>query len=107
MIRRIGRMLCCALFLVAAGCVVAVPEQAVVQTPPPSPAPQVEVVPIQPGAAYVWVPGHWAWRGPHRGYVWIAGSWAVPQAPSHVWVPGHWEQRRGGYVWVEGHWRPR
>ena len=107
MITRAARILCAGLLLVAAGCVATVSEQAVVLTPPPIPVPHVEVVPVQPGPAYVWVPGHWAWRGPHRGYAWIGGHWAVPQAPTYVWVPGHWEPRRGGHVWVEGHWRQR
>ncbi len=103
---RAGRRLCVAIWLVAAGCVVA-PAPVVVRTPPPLPPPRVEVIPGQPGPAHVWVPGHWAWQGPERGYVWAPGYWAVPQAPAHVWVPGHWETRHGGYVWVEGHWRPR
>ena len=103
--KQVGRALAGLLFLLAAGCVVAQPV--VVRTPPPLPAPQTEAVPAQPGPAYVWVPGHWAWRGPHRGYVWMDGHWAMPQAPGYAWVPGHWEPRPGGYFWIEGHWRPR
>lgn len=105
MLTRVGRMLCGVALLVAVGCVIQ--EPVVVRTPPPAPPPQTEVVPAQPGPAYVWVPGHWAWRGPRQGYVWVAGHYAVPQTPGYVWVPGHWIARPGGYVWVEGHWRPR
>ncbi len=90
--------------LLVAGCYVATP---VVQAPPPAPAPQAEIVPPSPGPAYVWVGGHWAWRGPRRGYVWIPGYYAVPVQPGWVWVPGYWAPSGGGYVWVEGHWRIR
>ncbi len=95
---------CFAVLLFAAGCVV---REQVVRTPPPPPPVRVEVLPARPGPTYVWVPGHWAWRGPERGYVWVAGRYAVPESPGYVWVPGHWQPRRDGYVWVEGHWRPR
>jgi len=98
------RAVCIPLLLFAVGCAV---REVVVRTPPPPPAAQYEVIPVQPGPAYVWVPGHWAWRGPERGYVWVPGRWAVPETPGYVWVPGHWAQRQDGYVWVEGHWRPR
>lgn len=74
--------------LMLTGCVVAEP---VVVGPPPPPPARVEVVPAQPGPAYVWVPGHRV----------------VPAAPPHVWVPGYWAPRPGGYVWIEGHWRLR
>jgi hypothetical protein len=83
------------------------PLAVVVRTPPPTPPPQVEVITSQPGPAHVWVPGHWAWRGPDHGYVWLPGHWAIPQTPHHVWLPGHWAPQAGGSVWVEGQWRPR
>ena len=86
------------------GCVV---EPPVVQQPPTPPAPQVEGVPAAPGAGYVWLPGHWAWRGPRRGYVWAAGRYDVPAQPGYAWIPGYWAQSTGGYVWIEGHWRAR
>jgi WXXGXW repeat (2 copies) len=75
-----------------------VEQPVVVQQPPPPPAAQAEVVPVAPGPGYVWVPGHWAWRGPRRGYVWIPGVYAVPAEPNYVWVPAHWAQRPGGWV---------
>ncbi len=99
------RMSLAGALLVLAGCVVADPV--VVRTPPPVPPPQVEGVPAAPGPAYVWVPGHWAWRGPYRGYVWIGGHYATPVQPGYVWVPGAWAPGPSGYVWVEGHWRLR
>ena len=105
MLTHVRRMLCGLLLLALTGC--AVYEPAMMATPPPPPAPLVEVAPEQPGPAYVWVAGHWAWRGPRRRYVWIPGYWAVPHAPGYVWVPGYWAPRPGGYVWVEGHWQIR
>jgi hypothetical protein len=92
-----------AVALLTAGCIVRAPV--VVKAPPPPPAVQAEVAPPQPGPAYVWLPGHWAWR---RGaYVWAPGHWAIPEAPGYVWIPGRWVPRGGGYAWVEGHWRAR
>jgi hypothetical protein len=91
--------------LALAGCVVEQPV--VVRQPPPVPATQVEVVPAPPGPTHVWVPGHWAWRGPRRGYVWVPGRYALPAHPGYVWIPGHWAQGPAGWVWVEGHWRAR
>jgi hypothetical protein len=99
------QMLCGLLLFAATGC--AVYEPVMVATPPPPPPARVEAVPAQPGPAYVWVEGHWAWRGPRRGYVWVPGYWAVPHAPGYVWMPGYWAPRPGGYVWIEGHWRLR
>jgi hypothetical protein len=103
--RRLSKVSCGLLFLAAAGC--ATYEPVMVAAPPPVPPPQAEVVPVQPGPAYVWVPGHWAYRGPRRGYIWVPGYWAVPHAPGYVWVQGYWAPRPGGYVWIEGHWRLR
>jgi len=88
--------------LLLTGCIVA--EPVVVRTPPQPPPPQVEVVPVQPGPAHVWVQGHWVWR--HGGYVWQPGFWE-PVRANHVWVPGYWAPRGGGYIWIEGHWRTR
>ena len=90
---------------ILSGCVVADPGAAVVAAPPPPPPVQTEVIPVAPGPAYGWVPGHWGWRA--RGYTWVPGYYAVPAQPGWVWVPGHWAARRGGWVWVAGRWRPR
>ena len=74
------------------GCIVAEPPPPVVAGPPPAaPPPQVEVAPPPPGPAYVWVPGHWAWR--RGGYVWVPGHYAVPAQPGYVWVAPHWAPR--------------
>ena len=89
--------------LVLAGCVVAQPV--VVRRPPPPPPVRVEIAPVAPTPAHVWLPGHWAWR--HEHYVWIPGHWEVPATPGYVWVPGGWTPRADGFVWVEGHWRAR
>jgi hypothetical protein len=105
MLRYVSRVpLLVAIPLLAASCVVAQP--AVVTGPPPPPPPQVEVVPGAPGPAYVWVPGHWAWRPRVATYVWVPGFYAIPQ-PGYVYAPGHWVPRGGGHVWIEGRWRLR
>lgn len=92
-----------AVALLMAGCVVARPV--VVRRPPPSPPVRVEIAPVAPSPAHVWIAGHWGWH--HDHYVWVPGHWEVPASPGYVWVPGGWTPREGGYVWVEGHWRAR
>ena len=72
----------------------------VAQAPP---APQVEVVPVAPGPAYVWVPGYWS-IGVGGGWVWVGGHYGIPPRPHAVWVAGHWGWHGRGYVWVGGHW---
>jgi hypothetical protein len=70
---------------------------------PPIPPPRVEVVPVAPGARYVWEPGHWVWNG--RAYVWIGGHYVIRRAAYHEYVPGHWGVRFGRPVWIEPFWR--
>lgn len=68
--------------------------------PPPD---RVEVIGVAPSAGYVWVGGHWAWRG--NDFDWIPGRWVPVERGYRHWVPGHWTQRRGRWYWVEGRWR--
>ncbi len=67
------------------------------------PAARVEVIPVSPGAEYVWVGGHWGWR--RENYEWISGRWMIPARGYSAWVPGHWERDRAGWFFIEGHWR--
>ena len=95
-----------------AGCVVYRPPRAVEVAPGQSevvvdtapPPPRVEVVPVAPGSArlWVWTPGRWVW---HDRWVWVGGEWVRRPHPHAVWMAGHWGWRRHGYVWIEGHWR--
>ena len=71
-----------------------------VAAPPPE---RVEVVAAAPTPTDVWVQGHWHWNG--AAYVWIPGHWAGRPSPNAVWVAGHWRHARGGWVWIPGHWR--
>jgi hypothetical protein len=97
------------------------------QAPPP---PQAEQVKARPG--YVWVEGHYEYRGDN--YVWVNGHWErarkdkrfrqgrwVLEGDYYVWTPGGWEdllpyptkpppapreervQPRRGFIWVAGH----
>ena len=77
------------------------PQTVVVASTAPPPTP-VEVIPYSPGAAYVWVPGYYAWNG---GWVWIGGRYVVRPRPGAVWVGGHWGRRGRGYIWIGGGWR--
>ena len=78
------------------------------------------------GAAWVFVPGHWA-APPAAPVVEVAPTPPAPQVEvvarpptaSHFWVPGHWrwdgvryvwsggywEVRRAGWMWEPGHWQ--
>jgi hypothetical protein len=88
--------------LIVAGC--STTRYSGAQAPPPAPASPAEAVPAQPGPAYVWVPGAYAWQPATRTYVWVPGHWTIPPR-GYVWVPGHWETQASGNVWVDGAWR--
>ena len=77
-------------------------EEVAVAQPENPPAPQVEMVPVPPGPAYIWVRGCYEWRS---GWVWVPGRWLIGPHPHAVWVIGHWERRPHGHVWIESHWR--
>jgi len=62
-----------------------------------------EVVPVRPGARYVWTGGYYRWH--QRRYVWVPGRYVIPPRPYAVWVPGYWAPRHSGYVWIQGYWR--
>ena len=67
--------------------------------PPPL---QVEVVPVSPGAAYIWIGGYWGWNlGRH---VWIGGRWGLPPARGYAWVPGAWGRHGPGWRYRGGYW---
>lgn len=75
----------------------------VVQAAVAPPPPQVEVIPVAPGPAYVWVPGYWWWN---RGaWIWVRGTWVARPRAGAVWVGGYWARHGHGYIWVGGHWR--
>ena len=80
------------------------------QVPPPyppyyRPVPPLrrEVIPMAPGTAYVWLPGHWVWNG--AAYRWRRGHYVLRRRGWHHWVDGHWALRAGRWVWVPAHWR--
>ncbi len=68
----------------------------------PVPPPRREIIPVAPGTAYVWLPGHWIWNG--AAYVWRPGHYVLRRHGWHHWVNGHWRVRAGMWVWVPAHW---
>jgi len=68
----------------------------------PVPPLRYELVPVAPGPAVLWEPGHWAWNG--GGYVWIGGHY-VRRRPYYAnFHHGHWANRYGRWVWVAPGW---
>jgi hypothetical protein len=78
---------------------VVVPAVRVTVAPPPL---RVEVRPVAPSPAHVWIGGHWVWRGSR--HVWIAGDWARPPRSGYVWVEPRWVPQAGQWVFYEGYW---
>jgi hypothetical protein len=78
---------------------VVVPGVRVGIAPPP---PRVEVRPVAPSPAHVWIPGHWMWR--RGGHVWAAGHYALPPGPGYRWVHARWVNEGGQWTYFEGHW---
>jgi YXWGXW repeat-containing protein len=98
-----GRRLGAALLLLGVSACLPLPPAGVVlvdQGPPPE---RVEVVPVGPGAGYVWMRGYWGWN--HFAFVWMPGSWAALGHGYQQWVPGRWIHSRRGWYWMDGHWR--
>ena len=75
----------------------------VVQEPPPTPAPRIEVITPRPSAGMVWIDGYWGYAG--RGYVWFPGYWIMPPPRHRAYVTPHWVRRGPAYVYVQGYWR--
>ena len=69
------------------------------ENPPP---PQVEIIPVAPDPAFVWLAGSWEWRG---RWVWAGGHWAPRPHPGAVWARGHWGGRGHNRVWISAGWR--
>ncbi|GEM_PF-824143 len=67
----------------------------------PPPPLRTEAPTLQPGAAYVWLPGYWKWAG--INYEWVDGRWAVGKK-NRVWTPGTWEQFGSRWIWKPGKW---
>jgi hypothetical protein len=90
--------------LPAAGCYVEArtADAEEVESPPPAPPPEVEVVPASPGPEFVWIAGFHRWNG--HGYVWVRGHYDRRPRERAQWVPAHWQGHGRGHVWVEGHW---
>lgn len=66
--------------------------------PPPA---VVESAPA-PREGFVWVPGHYEWRG--GNYVWVGGHW-MQDRPGYVWQEARWVQRPdGSWHMVGGRW---
>lgn len=66
----------------------------VVFAPGPPPVAPVEVVGVRPAPGWVWIRGHYAWRG---RWVWIGIGPGVPVGYA-VWVPGYWARPSGGWA---------
>ena len=64
------------------------------------PAPRYQR-PARGKAGFVWVQGHYDWRG--GAYVWTKGHWERAKA-AKVWVPGSWAAQNGRWVWSPGRW---
>jgi hypothetical protein len=54
-----------------------------------------------PRRGYVWVPGHWDWRG-HR-HLWVKGNW-VRDRPGYTYRQPRWEERDGRWQMERGNW---
>jgi hypothetical protein len=97
-------ILIAALALAAPSTALAQPAEIEIATPPPPV--QVEVRPVAPSAAHIWIAGHWIWAPMQRQYVWNPGHWLLPPQTGMIWTPATWVQFNGFWRFVPGHWRP-
>ncbi|HUS28689.1 MAG TPA: hypothetical protein VMZ53_09270 [Kofleriaceae bacterium] len=66
--------------------------------------PAARIEQVQPRAGFVWIAGHWEWRG--SSWQWVGGRWEAERA-NERWVPGTYEVRGGVSIYIEGRWAPR
>lgn len=64
----------------------------------PPPPPQAER--HEARAGFVWIGGHWAWKGK---WEWLPGHWERERA-GYAWREGRWEKRGNAWYWIEGEW---
>jgi YXWGXW repeat-containing protein len=101
---RLVRSLSLAALMSATACVAGVrPRAGVIYVSRQPPVERVEVISVRPGAAHVWIGGHWDWR--ESDFIWIGGRWEEPRPGYRTWVPGRWAHDRNGWYFIEGHWR--
>lgn len=67
------------------------------------PAPRYRVYGVAPGPGYVWMDGHWGYRGGR--YEWDEGRWARPPRGRHHWERGEWRHEGRGWRYHDGRWR--
>jgi hypothetical protein len=77
----------------------AAPTEVVVKAAPP--VERVEIIPVAPSPAHVWIKGHWHWNGGE--WVWNPGRYELGRA-GFRWIPPQYVTRGGGYYFVAGHW---
>jgi hypothetical protein len=70
--------------------------------PAAPPAAQVEVAPVAPIHAAVWIAGFWQWSG--TSWVWIRGSWQLRPEASATWRVPEWRPRGAVHVLIPGGW---
>ncbi len=75
----------------------------VVESPPPVPPPQREVIVERPVPEMVWIQGFWVYEP--NGYAWMPGHWERPPPRHYRYVPAHWQRRSQGYVYINAYWR--
>jgi hypothetical protein len=85
------------------------PQVAVLEEAPPAevvvkmapPAERVELIPVAPSPAHVWIKGHWHWNG--GAWVWNAGRYELRRT-GFRWIQPQYVTRHGAYYFVAGHW---
>ena len=75
------------------------PTEVVVKAKPP--VERVEVIPVAPSPAHVWIKGHWHWNGVE--WIWNPGKYVVAKA-GLKWYPPQYVERGGAFYFVAGHW---
>ncbi|GGC71548.1 YXWGXW repeat-containing protein [Undibacterium terreum] len=55
----------------------------------------------EPRRGFIWVPGHWDWRGNH--HVWAQGTW-IRERPGYMYYEPRWTERDGRWHYEQGRW---
>lgn len=97
------KLLIAALLASSLGSITIPASSAVVIVREAPPERRAERVP-QARRGYVWVPGHWDWRG--NRHVWVKGKY-IRNRSGYVYNAPSWEERDGRWHMSRGQWARR
>ena len=77
-------------------------HSAYAEVPYPPPAAMVEVVPVSPSSALVWLDGSWTWQGQY--YLWMRGGWVFVLRAGITLTGNHFTRTMNIFMFAPSAW---